>query len=254
MRALGTIIETYPGIEPGTCVYCGLLDYYDHWSEIDSRLAAHHKHLSRAAEIFGNDLVNMATFVNEILGWLSAERIRLAPSVVCVSGMTEAFLVSIRSAYDAVAMALAYVACEKGGQAPAESLHALIKWAQRNENRVRPRVLELLSQDHGTFRDIRTLRDYVVHGGAHPNIHCDGRQFNLWFYSSDGWITREPLLPFLARHLKHLLAFADAVALVINGVISLPGDRRGCRVVEGVLVGSLHRLQAIEAEYAATSP
>ncbi len=254
LRALGTIVKTYPGMEPATHVCCGLLDYYDHWSEIDPRLAAHHNHLSRAADIFGHDLVNIATYVSEILGWLPAERIRLSPSVVCVGGMTEAFLVSIRSAYDALAIALAYVASEKPGQAPAKSLRGLITWAKRNESRVRPRVLKLLAQEHGAFLNVRTLRDYVVHSGAHATIHCDGHQFNLWIHSSNGWVTREPLLPFLARHLKHLLAFADAASLIINEVIELPKDRLRSRAVEGVLIGSLHQLQAVESDYAAASP
>jgi hypothetical protein len=165
VHALGTIVETYPGIEPSTCVYCGLLDYYDHWSEIDPRLARHHSQLSHAAEIFGGDLVNMATYVSEILGWLPAERIQLPASVVCVGGMTEALLVSIRSAYDAVAMALAYVASEKRGQAPAESLRALIVWAERNQRRVRPSVYDLLAQEKPEFWNVRTLRDHVVHSG-----------------------------------------------------------------------------------------
>ena len=254
MRALGTIVKTYPGMEPATHVYCGLLDYYDDWNDIDPRLAAHYDHLSRAADIFGHDLVNIATYVSEILGWLPAERIHLSHSVVCVGGMTEAFLVSIRSAYDAVAIALAYVASEKPGQAPAKSLRDLIAWAKRNKSRVRVRVTELLAQEHEALWNVRTLRDYVVHSGAHATIHCDGHQFNLWIHSSKGWVTREPLLPLLAPHLAHLLALADATSIVINEVIELPNDRLRSRAVEGVLIGCLRQLQAVELDYAAASP
>jgi hypothetical protein len=249
--ALGTIVETYPEMDPAASVRCGLLDYYDHWTEIDPRLAAHHKHLSHAADIFGHDLVNMATYVHEILRWLPIEQDSRAQAVVVASGMTEAFLVSVRSAYDAIAIALAYVASAKPGQAPADSLRALIAWAKRNDGRVRPKVLELLLQKHHPFRNIRTLRDYVVHGGAQATIHCDGRQFNLWLHSPKGWITREPLLPLMARHLDGLLVFADAASIAINDVTSVPADRIGRRAVEGILIGSLHKLKSIAGDYGA---
>lgn len=254
LQALGTIISTYPGMDPASSIHSGLLDYYDRWNEIDPRLASHYNYLSRAADAFGHDLVTMATYVSEILGWLPSERIRLSPSVVCVGGMTEAFLVSIRCAYDAIGMALAYVASDKSRQAPSDSLRALINWARRNRNRVRPAVLQLLSQEFGAFLDIRTLRDHLVHNGAHANIHCDGRQFNLWLHSTNGWVTREPLLPLLAGHLKHLLEFADASSGVINEIIEMPRDRVGSRAVEGIHVGSLHQLQAVQHKYAAPSP
>ncbi len=130
MRALGTIVESDDGIDPTASVHCGLLDYYDHWSEVDPRLAAHYHALSRASDVFGHDLVNTATYVSEILGWLPPERIRLPPSVVCVASMTEAFLVSIRSAYDAVAIALSYLCCEKKNQAPTDSLRSLYQWVK----------------------------------------------------------------------------------------------------------------------------
>jgi hypothetical protein len=231
-----------------------LLDYYDHWNEIDPRLAVHHGTLSRAADVFGHDLVNLATYVREILDWLPPDRMRCSPSVVYVGSMTEAFLVSVRSAYDAVGLALAYVSCEKSGQAPSESLHSLYNWAQRNPGRVRPGVMTLLSQDHVSFSNIRTFRDHIVHNGAHATIHCDGRQFNLWLHSVNGWMTREPLLPLLARHTRELIAFADSAASVINDVIDLPDDRRRNRAVEGVLVESLHELQRLQGDYAAPSP
>ncbi len=254
MRALGTIVESYNGIDPTTSVHCGLLDYYDDWNKVDPRLAAHYHALSRASDVFGHDLVNTATYVSEILGWLPPQRIRLPPSVVCVASMTEAFLVSIRSAYDAVAIALSYLCCEKKNQAPTDSLRSLYQWVKRNPELVRPSVRALLSQNHSAFWDIRTLRDHVVHCGAHATIHTDGRQFNLWVYSVKGWVTREPLLPLLAHHVRELIAFAETASKVINEIIDLPKDRLRSRAVEGVLIGSLHRLEAIHAEYATPSP
>ena len=39
MQALGTIIVTTPREPTSDEIHCGLFDYYDHWSEMDPRLA-----------------------------------------------------------------------------------------------------------------------------------------------------------------------------------------------------------------------
>src|SRR5438477_343273 len=83
--------EANLSVDDKDSVYCGLLDYYDHWNEVDQRLGSHYPYLSRAADIVGHDIVNIATYAHEILAWLSPDRIRLPSSVVCVGGMTEAF-------------------------------------------------------------------------------------------------------------------------------------------------------------------
>ena len=255
MIALGTIVEASRTRMSDTEFYSGLLDYYDHWENVDPRLVAHHEHLSRAADVFGHDLVNMATYAYEILGWLRPERIREPSSVVSVGGMAEAFLVSIRSACDAVADALSYKACGKPGQAPTDGLRALLTWAQKNETRVQPAVMSVLSGDFEWFWKLRSLRDHVVHNGVHAVIHTNGRQFNLWAHSPRvGWITREPLLPLLVRKLQNLVSFADQAAAALNQVISLPEDRVRSRVVSGVVIPALHSLVRIADQYAEPSP
>src|SRR5690348_8137822 len=132
LRALGTVIDWNPEDPLGqTEYYSGLLDYFDWCYEIDPRLAEHHDDLSPPAFAFGHDLVNMAAYANEILRWLAPRRIQRAPSVVVVSAMAEAFLFSVRSACDAIASVLAYSAA-KPGQAPRNSLRALVEWANKN--------------------------------------------------------------------------------------------------------------------------
>ena len=255
MRALGTIINASGQELAGDEFYSGILDYYDHWSDVDPRLAEHHECLSRAADVFGHDLVNVATYVNEILGWLPSDRLRLPASVVSVGGMAEAFLVSVRSASDAVAGALSYKASDKPGQAPSNSLRALLAWAKKNEHRAHPRILEVLHRDVEWFWNLRSLRDHIVHTGAHAVVHTDGRQFNLWVYSPRiGWVTREPLLPLLSRALDGLVSFADDSAAAINQIIGLPEDPLRSRVVCGVLVPALYTLKQIAGEYAKPSP
>ena len=255
VKALGTIIEKVAG-EPGPSeVYSGILDYYDHWESVDSRLGQHHERLSRVSEVFAHDLVNMATYVHEIIRWLQPDRICQSQSVVSVAAMTEGFLVSARSACDAVADGIAYVACPHRIQAPSDSLRRLLNWAKKHTDLLRPSVASLLGGDFNWFWTLRSLRDHIVHSGAHANIHCDTRQFNLWVFSPRvGWVTREPLLPLLKGHFVKLLAFSNSASSVINDAISMPADRLGCRVVHGVYIPSLHKLVEFAEEYAAPSP
>jgi hypothetical protein len=254
LRALGTIVEWPDDEMTPSDFYCGMLDYYDHWKSVDPRLAQHHRVLSQSADAFGQDIINLATYCNEILGWLAPSRIRCPPSVVIVGGMTEAFMYSVRSACDAVAAALAQYACEKPGQVPRNSLSDLIQWAQKNPSRADPDIAALLSSDFGWFWKLRKMRDALGHRGAHANIHCNGRQFNLWLYGPDGWMTREPLLPLLAGQLQALISFGDEAAQVINMIIGMPADRLRSRVVNGVLISALHHLLQIANEYSDPSP
>ena len=250
-KALGTIVDLRGASLENTEIYSGILDYYDQWSEIDPRLAQHHPVLSRAANVFGHDLVNMATYAHEILGWLQPDRIVLGQSVVSVGGMTEAYFVSVRSACDAVADALAYRACSNVGQVPSDSLRALVTWAQKNKSRVNPIIANILSGDLQWFWSLRSLRDHIVHNGVHAVIHTDRKQFNLWVISAKhGWVTREPLLPLLASTLDHLLAFADRAADAINKTIDLPPDRLRSRAVSGILIPALHEIRSAAGQYA----
>jgi hypothetical protein len=236
MKAIGTLIEASPGEQLSEYeIWTGVLDYYDHWQSIDARLAEHHDPLSKWAEAFGHDLVNLATYSHLILTWLEPDNIRKAESVVVVSGVTEAFLLSLRSAADAIAGAISHVACIKAGQAPGGSLRALLTWAKKNPQRIRASIASVLAGDFEWFWNLKSLRDYIVHDGATPNIHCNGRQFNLWVYTPNrGWITREPLLPLLKRRVESLISFADAASKGINQEIQMPDDRV---VGKGTLLG-----------------
>lgn len=252
--ALGTIVESVPEPWSESQIYTGLLDYYDHWQTIDPRMAEHHECLSGAAQVLGNDIVNLATYAHEILNWLDPARIREGRSVVTVGGMAEAFLVSVRSACDAVAQAISYKASSKPGQVP-KDMRGLLSWAQQNQARVEPAFLSLLSGDMNWFWNLRSLRDHIVHGGADANIQTDGRQFNLWVHSpTAGWVTREPLLPLLSKKYQRLISFSDEASKLINAAINLPSDRLRSRVVSGVLVPSLHRLVRIAGDYSDPSP
>lgn len=253
-KALGTVIEWSGRRSTPADFYSGMLDYWDHWQSIDPRLAEHHTVLSMAAEGFGHDLVNLATYANEILSWLPPSRIRRSPSVVVVGGMTEAFIFTLRSACDVIATALATYSSEKPGQAPPDSLRALLAWSERNPSRVRPSIKAVLAADFRWFWKLRALRDALGHRGSHANIYCDGRQFNLWLHGPDGWITREPLLPLLASQLVHLVDFSDRSAQAINEVIGFPADRVKSRIVNGVLIPALHDLLKTADQYADPSP
>ncbi len=198
---------------------------------------------------FGHDLVNIATYLYEILSWLPHDRIWEGRSVVAVSAMTEALIVAMRSAYDAIAGALAHVAAMKANQAPGNSLHDLANWAKKYPGRARPEVVALLATKLDGFWKLREVRDLIVHKGADTIIYTDRKQFTLFFPS-----VREPLLPFLADHCRRLLDLADESARTINAIIDLPRDRLGSRVVSGIDIPAWHRLQEIESNYAAPVP
>jgi hypothetical protein len=253
--ALGTLVARPARPLSNWELECGVFDYYDHWSEIDQRLASVNATLAPLAEAFAQDMNNLAVYVGEILSWLAPERIRQAESVVVVGSMSEAFLVCARAAADLLGSLLGFAASAKPGQAPRTSLRELLKWAAANPERVRPEAASVWVNDWTWFSDLRTLRDLVAHRGAQAGIHCDGRQFNLWMHSGPaGWVTRRPLLPSLATVLAGLLSRAEDVATLVNGVIELPAYRVGSRVLQGVCVPALHRLQDIAPNYAAKSP
>jgi hypothetical protein len=185
VRALGTIIEwnsDHPLSEHE--LYTGILDYFDNWWEVDTRLTLHHDYLSPPAFALGHDIINMATYVNEILYWLEPKRIRHSESLVIVSSMAEAFFFSARSACDAIAAVLAYKACEKAGQAPSESLSDLIKWVKKHPTRVRPEITTVLSTNFDWFWKLRRMRDQIGHGLADCCAFCDGRQFDIFLLAT----------------------------------------------------------------------
>lgn len=253
--SLGTITETPLRELSDTEYYCALLDFYDHWTDVDGRMERHHLALSPWAEACGHDLVNLATYANEVMERMEPSRIREGSSVVVAGSMIEAFVVSLRSMADAVAGALAYVASSKAGQAPTNSLNALIAWSKKHPNRVRHSAAEILSRDFSWFCELRTFRDQLVHCGAIATIHSDGHQFNLWMHSpAKGWLVRTPLLPWMRDQFLHVTNLANDVASVIRNEIDMPADREGSRVVQGVLIPALHKLIARAELYDSPSP
>jgi hypothetical protein len=186
MRALGTVIE-WTGesfTDSEFTAVCLIIMITGVRSTFDC--SPHHKQLSKSAFALGHDIVNLASYASEILRWLSPENIRLDPSVVMAGAMAEAFFYAVRSACDAIAATLAYVASDKPGQAPKEGLPRLIRWANENNARIRPEILNLLSTDFDWFWKLRSLRDQITHQGADAGIHCDDRQFNLWVFHRAG--------------------------------------------------------------------
>lgn len=254
-NALGTIVHYHGGELSDRELYTPFLDFWDHWDEIDSRLEPHYATLSPWAEALTHDLVDLASYADIILHWLEPGRIRDGRSVVIVGSIVDAFIRTTRSACDVVASGLAYVASNKPGQAPFQSLRALTDWARKNPSRIRPSLQEFLTRDKPWFDNMKSLRDYLVHGGCSVNIHCNGRQFNLWVYShKHGWITREPLLPLLKCYTIELLALSDEAGSLIANEVSLPIDRRKSRIVSGILIPRLHELIKRADDYAAPSP
>lgn len=255
MQALGTIIDTASRDPTSDEIQCGLFDYYDLWSEIDPRLELHHDPLSHVAEIFAKDLVNLSVYAGQILHWLRPENIRSGTSVVVVGAVTEAFITVARSACDGLAVALSYVGAEKIGQKKIDSLPSLLKWARENPNLVAEAISPAFDYDFKWFSELTTFRNYLVHRGVHANIHCDGKQFNLWLqHPALGWIKREPLIPMLANATTNVLDLGHHVTKFVQHRIPLPSDRQRTRMLNGVTIHSLHELMEVAPEYAKPSP
>ena len=255
LLALGSIV-TVGRREPTVDeIYCGLFDYYDQWSSVDPRLEEHHDPLSHVADGFAHDLVNLSAYADQVLYWLRPENLRTGSAVVVVGALAEAFMTSSRSACDGLSIALAYAASEKKGQAPSGSLRALLQWAEKNPRRVAAAAGPAFEWDFDWFWRLRSIRDRLVHDGATPTIHCDGKQFNLWLHhSTRGRITREPLLPMLARITQGVLGLGQTVSNAVGHRAPLPRDRYRTRVLQGITIRSLHRLVSLAPEYAAESP
>jgi hypothetical protein len=250
-RALGTVINWNPNAPlTDNELYTGVLDYFDWWFEIDPRLAPYHDYLSPPAFAFGRDLVIMATYVNEILRWLHPKKIWDSTCTVIVAGMAQAFLFSMRSACDALASILAYAAT-KPGQAPDDSLRKLIGWAGKNQSRVHPEVLSILSGDLDWFWKLRRIRDRIAHGLVDPGVFTDRHQFDLILMATKEKrpADREPLLPLLAAQLSGLLELSNQTAYAVNKIVGFPSDRIKSRVVCGVFIPALHTLIKIAPDY-----
>ena len=239
-------------------LYLKILDAYDHWTEIDERLAPNFGIFSRSLEAFAHDIHDMSVLAYEILQWLDKlhRGEEHGAEVVTVGTLTEAYILSARTACDAVAFLLGNVVPLKKGQAPNDSLRGLVDWAKKNPTRIHARALPLLiSDDFSWFYRLRTLRDRIIHDGCYCNIHTNGRQFNLWIHAyTSGWITREPLLPLLSSMYQDILTFSDKAADVIYDIISLPDDRRRSRILTGIRISALKQLIERAPHYSEPSP
>ena len=254
-RALGSLIATPSEPLNQHSLASRAFDFYDHWSEPDTRMAPHGPHLSRWSEALAKDLNNFASYAHDLIQWVQPSRILDPHGVVAAGALTEAALVSIRSAADAIAALLGYVASEKQGQAPQSSLHQLLIWAQKHPTRVPEEVRRTLARDWTWLDRTRSLRDSLVHEGVTATIHTDRKQFNLWMHSpTRGWITREPLFPLLAGLLESLLDAAEAAGRVVHLQLGFPEDRIGSRVLNGIRVPALYDIRRLAPLYARPSP
>ncbi len=254
-RALGTLVNINSADISFNEYYIGLLDYYDNWSEMDEEISHYQTVLTHPAESLGHCLVTMAThcyILFEVLPTLDED----ASGVVIASAMIEAYLYSVRKAYDAIGSMVAYRVAGRPGQAPSASLHDLIVWGQKNPNRVRPEYREFLESDFSEFYWFRGLRDKIAHQGLSPVAHTDGRQLNLWLHSAQkpAWIAREPLFPVLRRALIDLTRVGNAAAAALKSELGFPDRRHQTRAVSGIYIHYLHRLVAEADQFAKPLP
>jgi hypothetical protein len=238
-RALGSIIPMLPEGIGEAEIYLPLFDYFDSWETFAGQPGTKEGRLSQPAMVLAQDLVNAAVYSHQVLGWRdrAKEPEGLGSAVVIVCTLTEGFLVSLRSAWDALAMAVSVGACEKPGQAPHDSLRALLKWAGNNKKRVHPKLRPILTTEVNWFWKLRTLRDYLVHQGSIANIFFDGDNFLLTLIPHlEGGPVQEPLLPILGSACEHLLDFAYRATEALQEVVPLPPERKRSRVLHSPFI------------------
>lgn len=257
MPALGSIIKMPPTDMSAYELHLKIFDGHDIWYEKDERLASHFDILVRSLEAFAHDLLSMSIMAHEILGWLDKMHRgeEHGAEVVTVGTLTEAYILSARTACDAVAFLLGSVVPLKKGQAPADSLRGLVEWAKKNPSRFHACAGPLLDSDYDWFYRLRSLRDRIIHDGCHCNIHTNGKQFNLWIYSyTSGWVMREPLFPLLVNIYCDVVTFSEEAADVIYKILDLPDDRRKSRVLSGIRIPAFKRLIELASTFSEASP
>ncbi len=253
-RALGSLVNRIGPINKYQ-LYVRAFDFYDHWSELDQEVSGKHPRLSALSEALSTDFNHLSVLASEMLKWARPSAMLSGKSVVIVATLTEAYIVTLRSAADILGSMAAYSSALKFGQAPNSSLHDLLKWANLHPSRVRNEVRAFLLSDWTWFYEMRTMRDLLVHEGLHANIHCDRNNFRLWVCSpKHGWITRTPLFPLLGRWTNCLLTVANHCGEIAGEYIALPEERIGSRVLEGVYVPSFHRFLAVSEKPVASDP
>ncbi len=145
---------------------------------------------------------------------------RLPRSAMCPQfGLTEAYIVNLRSAANVVGRMAAYCAATKPRQAPAASLNDLLQWVKKNPTRVRPEVLGFIQSDWSWFYQMRTMRDLLVHAGLHANVVTNRKPYSLSLYSPKrGWIPRKPLFPILPRWTTCLIDRTDQCGKIVQNI------------------------------------
>jgi hypothetical protein len=224
-------------------IYMPLFDYFD--SPGATQQGKNEKRLAQSAEVLAQDLVNAAVYSHQILGWRDRAREYddLGTAVVIVCTLTEGFLVSLRCACDALAMGLSVAACAKAGQAPQDSLRALLNWAKQNQSRVHPKLLPILVSEADWFWKLRTIRDYLVHQGSHTHILWNGEEFRLSLFPRfEGGAFQQPLRPLMASISEQLVAFAYNASEAVQGILPLPPDRKRSRVLHSPFIPYLKAL------------
>lgn len=253
-RALGSVIERR-GRLTRFHFYSPILDFHDHWSELDPEVSGRHPSLPPLCEAFAHDINNLAVYAGELLRWAHPSEFKRPEGVVAVGALSEAYITTLRSAADIVAGLAAYCASKKPGQAPNTSLHDLLVWAQRNPNRVRQAAAPLLGADWTWSYEMRTMRDLLVHDGLDANIFSNRKAYRLWVHSPRrGWITRTPLFPLLGRWTLALVSSGRSTGELLASYVALPKRRVKSRVLEGVFVPYFHRFLALAQKPVASEP
>jgi hypothetical protein len=236
-----TIIEIVKVIEEALTFF--LIDEKGvHWKGkfVDLKMAAcKNNRLSRAvklADYIKNDIWNIGTIIHR-LNWQRSASINqkfleeMWNSYASID--IEHFHIKLRSIMDYVAGIVPWPK-NKRGQIPDDSFEGLINWIKKNPGHLKQigeDLINVVKTAETWFKDLRYVRDKLIHNGASTVIFChpkDGILFhvkkdhkdNVEFKSiSNDFLMFNPNVIYFERYaaifLSHLFVFLDRLAKLI---------------------------------------
>jgi hypothetical protein len=243
-RSLMSIVPMLPSGIGESEIHLPLFDYFDSKMR-SSQPPKKQMDLAGSAEVLANDLVNAAVYSYLVqTARDQAKEGHQGLSLLVALTLIEGFLVSFRCACDALAMGLSVAACDKAGQAPDDSLRALVKWAEGNKRRVHPKLLPILVSDVDWFWQLRTLRDSLIHEGRSLRLFWNGEEFLLIPSGFKVGQEMQPVLPLMASVSENFLDFAYRSTEVVQEIVELPPERKRSRVLHCPFVPALKELRS----------
>lgn len=194
----------------------------------DQRLASLRNHLYDANQ----DFWNISVLIHR-LEWIRAQRIELGESLDYLWMQytqldIQTFHVEIRSLFDHLAAAIAVVGAKP--KTMPMSFREQLEWCEKHPDRA---LRALLREQKDWFKDLRTIRDQLVHRGNVPIVFgrpSEGILFQIYRPNRAPYVMRPGIMHnenvayfdrYAALIISRLLCFAEDLAAVLRDITEL---------------------------------